>query len=279
MMEVFIATLFSSAFVLALFLLLGYVFYLIFLSFIDLCCLYRPLIGIKVWYTRLPQAERDFLFKNNKYYSTLNDSLQKEFEYRIILFLKNKKFIAKRFDAVSREMKLLIGSSAVQLTFGFHMIVLRHFQKIFVYPEAYTSSTSGRKHKGEVNSAGAIVFSWEDFLIGYRNPTDGINVGLHEMAHALYLEDFIRNGEDNFLDSEALQDFERSGKIQINIIRNGESSFIRKYGATNKDEFFAVAIEQFFEQPEEFYNSLPNLYKRLGILLKQNPKNKSNPII
>lgn len=234
--------------------------------------------GILVFYKRLSSEDQVFLAKLNPYYRGLSDQHKKEFEYRIVLFLKDKTFIAKRFPTVTQEMKILVASSAVQLSFGFTAITLKHFQKIFIYPEAYQSSYSGQLHRGEVNSAGAIVFSWEDFIIGYKNPTDGYNVGLHEMAHALFLEDFIKNGEDDFLDPQELHKFQRTGKLEIAKIRNNEDSFIRDYAATSRDEFFAVCIEQFFEQPEEFKLKLPHLYQNLQKLLNQNPINKENPV-
>ena len=115
-------------------------------------------------------------------------------------------------------------------------------------------------------------------MIGYRNATDGYNVGLHEMAHALFLEDVIKNGEDDFLNAKELRNFQATGKLEIGKIRNNEDSFIRDYAATNRDEFFAVCIEQFFEQPEDFQLQLPHLYKNLQLLLNQNPINKDNPV-
>jgi Mlc titration factor MtfA (ptsG expression regulator) len=135
----------------------------------------------------LKADEIEYLYKKNTYYRKLDEDRKEQFEYRVKLFLEDKEFIAKKMQGLSQIQKVLIASSAVQLTFGFKAIRLIHFQRIFVYPNAYKSSITGKYHRGEVNSAGAIVFSWEDFLKGYEICDDGINVGIHEMAHAMYL--------------------------------------------------------------------------------------------
>ena len=39
----------------------------------------------------------------------------------------------------------------------------------------------------------------------------------------------------------------------------------------NEHEFFAVAVENFFERPQEFKNAIPELYSILSKLLNQDP--------
>jgi len=40
---------------------------------------------------------------------------------------------------------------------------------------------------------------------------------------------------------------------------------MRKYGATNEAEFFAVATESFFEKPERMLENAPELYELLKL--------------
>ena len=69
------------------------------------------------------------------------------------------------------------------------------------------------------------------------------------MAHALKIENAIKNKEFGFLDQSALMNFIGEGRWEIHRMRNGESDFFRKYATMNDHEFFAVAMEYFFEQP------------------------------
>jgi MtfA peptidase len=46
---------------------------------------------------------------------------------------------------------------------------------------------------------------------------------------------------------------------------------LRAYAGTNQPEFFAVAVEYFFELPREFKQDLPELYAVLSAMLRQDP--------
>lgn len=173
---------------------------------------------------------------------------------------------------VSWEMKALISASAIQLTFGFPRVHLSYFQYILVYPEQFFSNVNQQFHKGEVNpQTKTIVLGWKHFVEGYLK-NDGRNLGLHEMAHALRLENRVMNHEYNFLDEEVLNRWEIQATQAMKEITQGTESFFRPYGATNREEFFSVAVENFFERPIEFSEKHPKLYTTLCDLLRQNPK-------
>jgi len=205
------------------------------------------------------------------YYMTLSWKEKKEFCFRLKYFLASKNFQGRGRLEVTNEMKVLVGACAVQITFGFQPLQLKSFRKIILFPKEYYSKHTKKLHKGEVNSAGIIVFSWEDFLKGYTFNEDGYNLGLHEMAHALKLEDFIPNSECSFLDNEVLAHWQSLTKVEMKRIRNKQNTFLRPYAGTNREEFFAVCVEQFFEQPQSFYNHNPELYLTLANLIQQDP--------
>ena len=205
------------------------------------------------------------------YYKTLSREEKREFGYRLNYFLEDKEFIGRQNLVVTDEMKVLVGAAAVQITFGFYPLQLPSFDKIILYPKAYYSKHTKRYHKGEINTAGIIVYSWEDFLKGYQYNEDGYNVGLHEIAHAIKIEDFTPNSECAFLDEEILMHWQNLTVIEMRRIRNKENTFIRPYAATNREEFFAVCVEQFFEQPEAFQGACPEVYATLALLLNQDP--------
>ena len=43
------------------------------------------------------------------------------------------------------------------------------------------------------------------------------------------------------------------------------------YGATNEGEFFAVAVEAFYEKPLQLMRSMPDVYRHLSEILKRDP--------
>ena len=219
----------------------------------------------------VPQTYRDILQKYFPYYRQLDDIAKNKFAEKVCHFIYAKRFIPRNIDEVTIEAKVLIAATAVQLTFGLTNVYLQHFNKILVYPNDYYSSITKRFHKGEVNPRfGIIVISWQSFVDGFIYPTDAVNLGLHEMAHALRLENIIRNEEYQFFDDAMVKKFDENARRFCRVV-NWAETFFRPYACANEHEFFSVAVENFFERPREFKASMPELYEILCGLLKQDP--------
>lgn len=222
----------------------------------------------------LPNKRKEILRKRFPFYNGLSENKKRRFEQKVQYFIHVKEFIPRQIPSVTEEMKVLISACAVQLTFGYPKIFLSHFKRILIYPDNYYSTINKAYHKGEVNPRlRAIVLAWKAFVEGYISESDGKNLGLHEMAHALRLENLILNAEYNFLDEEVLERWQVLADSEMKSIANGNSRMFRDYAGTNPDEFFSVAVENFFERPEKFKSLMPNLYGILVLLLKQDPLN------
>lgn len=221
----------------------------------------------------MPKEQLEAIEKYNTYYQQLPEDSKAIFLRKVKQFNFTKSYIPRQIPAVTEEMKGMIGSAAVQLTFGLPKVTLAHFNKILVYPDEYYSLINRQYHKGEVNPRlKAIVVSWKAFVAGYADPTDGINLGLHEMAHALKLENVIRNEEHSFLARREYDKWLRIAEEEIAKIRGGEDSLFRAYAGTDEDEFFATGMELYFEKPQELYEFNAELYKTLSSLLNQDTR-------
>jgi Mlc titration factor MtfA (ptsG expression regulator) len=185
--------------------------------------------------------------------------------------MSNKEFVPMKMNEVTDEMRVLISATAVQLTFGLRTLRLPVFPKILVFPKKFLNKITGNVHIGEVNTRGIIALSWEDFKKGFANETDGRNVGLHELAHAIQFEDAVDNDEHGFLSVEQLKKINMYYEIEKLNAKNGEQSFFRDYALTNSAEFFAVGVEYFFEKSVEFRSVRPELYTVYMKLLNQDP--------
>ena len=227
------------------------------------------------WYNIKPidHHSKSILEKYYPYYYNLPGSLKGMFERRVILFIRAKDFYGQEGLEVTHEMKVLIAASAVQITFGFKFFQLPRFTKIFIYPHSYYSRHTKKRHKGEVFPLGKIIkLSWDNFLKGFGDPTDGINLGFHEMTHAMSLENkFHSNGVSSFINAKAYRIWKQLAKHEMDLIKSEQSTFFRKYAATNLEEFLAVSVEVFFEQTNSFYEYNPQLYKATCLLLNQDP--------
>ncbi len=257
---------------------------LFFLFFIALFIIYglgiRPVMLLVQWYRNknlhlfLPQLKQEYyvyITRNFPFYNRLNLKGQRIFEGRVQKFIDSKEFIIRGgMPEFTPEMKTLIAGTAVQLTFGYPDVYFDHFEKILIYPYEYYSVLTKHYHKGEVNPGGIIVLSWSDLKAGFQDQTDGIHLGLHEMAHALRLIRKMEYDEEyQFFDTGKMNAFDALANAEMSKMTEGEEpSLFRDYGATNSDEFFSVAVEVFFEKPDEFFNYNPKLYGALSHVLK-----------
>lgn len=212
----------------------------------------------------IPILEKEFPF-----YNKLPAESKKLFLSKANYFYRGKNFIPKSGFHIDERKKLLICASAAQLTFGLPLLKLPHFKDILIYPSSYYNKFTQRKHEGEVNTRGLIVFSWEHIQKGFDNPVDGKNVALHELAHALRFEDFYPNEERNFLSQADVTEFYHLFKKVKQLSNTGLPTFLNSYAFTNLEEFFAVSVESFFERPIEFKSKMPDLYNCMCKLLNQ----------
>lgn len=113
-----------------------------------------------------------------------------------------------------------------------------------------------------------MCFSWEDFLEGNKKPYDKVNLGLHEFAHALRFNGIKGDDTDYFFENYFPKWVSCATKEFLKL-RNNAPSIFRKYGGVNINEFFSVAVETFFESPEEFKSASPDLFLHTSILLNQ----------
>lgn len=201
------------------------------------------------------------------YYRNLNAQLKERFLKRTLIFMANKKF---EFVEMEQEeyMPLLISAATVQLTFGLQHYLLDHFDTIYVLKNDYHFGLFNVPFQGHVNDDG-IYLSWNNFISGFENYTDGDNVGLHEMAHALAYASFTADdgGDEGF--KQRFWRFSRVGRKVFKRLQDGEVTMLGSYAATNYQEFWAVCVEHFFERPHAFKIHLPELYDAICNLLNQ----------
>lgn len=213
---------------------------------------------------------KNFFSKHFQYFNQLSKKDKERFIIRAYKLSKLKNIVGRQDFIITEEVKLFIVAAQVQLTFGFKQYTLNKFHTILVYPDAYENKIIGNMHYGEVNPKGVIVLSWKRLVKGFEIPDDKINLGLHEMAHALMHTIIYSNNHEYGLDPY-LRDIVRLSQNEMEKIKSSDHHFFRKYAGTNIYEFFSIAVEYFFEVPNEFKKELPELYQYMVRLLKQDP--------
>lgn len=196
------------------------------------------------------------------YFKLLTPSEKRKFINRAIyLYKHNHHNISPQIKNTNNEVELLICAAFTQITFGYTDFELEKFNKIIVHPKVFYSRYINNHVKGLTVGSGYIHYSWEDFVKGYKIEGDKVNLALHELAHALYIDRFHKS--DSY-------DWRAWRAKAVTIMENSDTtSLFRKYGKTNLDEFWAVSVECFFEDPITFKDEYPDFYGATAYVLRQ----------
>ena len=212
------------------------------------------------------------LTKHLPYYNGLLEPEKEKFLYRLKEFMRIKTFIIHDKSGF-REMPILISATAIKLSFGLQSYLLQHFKFIHIFPAAFIGvSPFLRVLAGNV-SGSSIRISWEHFLEGYQFPDDGTNVGLHEMAHAYYFQNFEtnQNTDSNFV--KHFSQFNNFGNKVFEQEKSPGNDFYSAYALNNFQEFWAESVELFFERPTQLKAAYPDLYESMTTILNQHRSN------
>ncbi|NNM01604.1 MAG: hypothetical protein HKO62_12695, partial [Gammaproteobacteria bacterium] len=119
---------------------------------------------------------------------------------------------------------------------------------------------------GESWRRGPLVLAWSDTLGGIANPRDGRNVILHEFAHKLDEQDGVMDGAPELAPGQRRTwpaIFSREFASLQQAVSGRYATLMDAYGASSPPEFFAVAVETFFERPASMRREHPELYAEL----------------
>ncbi len=101
-------------------------------------------------YRKLKADIPGILYRNSEYYRNLSDSEKERFEKRVFEFIAYKKFHKMGDFEISDEMKVLIATTATQITFGFSREYdYKAFKSIVISQKDYLSMLTHKQHKGE----------------------------------------------------------------------------------------------------------------------------------
>jgi Mlc titration factor MtfA (ptsG expression regulator) len=187
------------------------------------------------------------------------------------------------------EIRVTISAQACLLLLGLPHNYYKNVQSIIVYPSTVvlpqrkpcffgntvTQVEQGQPILGQAVQHGPVIIIWDAALHGGRHPKSGHNVIYHEFAHKLDMLDGTVDGTPPLRDRAEYRDWNLTCSQEYLRLKhsteNGQNNFLNSYAATNEAEFFAVATEQFFEQPRLMIKHAPDLYRVLKEYYCQDP--------
>ncbi|WP_157446870.1 zinc-dependent peptidase [Cytophaga aurantiaca] len=220
------------------------------------------LFKLFLYFDPLSEGRQQILKEKFPYYKVLNQNARREFRKRVNHFLINKKFVSTDEIEITEEMKVMIAATSIQILFGRESYYLSSFNTINITAKDVTNLNTFRETK-------QIEICWETFSAGYSSITDGYNPGLKIMAMALSLE--YQFSQKGIFNRHTFKTFDKLYKQQAEkYIQSGKSKY-NDYDQVDRDLYFAVAVEYFFERPEHFHANQPAMYLALSKLLRQDP--------
>lgn len=210
--------------------------------------------------------------------------LRSKLDGKISVFLDQVEFVGPGDLDVTPEMELSIAAQACMLVLG-RDIWYDNLRSVIIYPGAFKSRT--QRHSGYVVteeetvrlgeswSHGRIVLSWEHSQSGAADDSDGHNVVFHEFAHQIDDLTGSTNGVPLLSEGQSFAEWESAFltayEAHVRDVQSGRKTVLDAYGATAHEEFFAVAVEVFFERPEALRRDEPEVYAQLVKLFQLDP--------
>lgn len=213
------------------------------------------------------QFTREVIEKEFPFVQQWSTRRKEIFVWRTHVIMSKKHFHGAEGFEVTPRHQVVISATLARLTFGLSRnFDLPKFELIEVYPREFYSKLLEQQVKGLTLGHGRLFLSWAHFEEGHEDPDDKVHVGLHEFAHAMMIE------FDRFTFLPAWDKWQEVAHPIMRSITYTRTHFFRQYGATNIHEFWAVAVETFFEQPDEFKTKYPALFHETCRMLNQWPE-------
>lgn len=212
----------------------------------------------------------EILIKRFPYYQKLGATDQTKFIKRLKKFIAVKTFVIHDSSGY-KEMPVLISATAIQISFGLDKYLLPHFNVFNIYPKEFLGTYPFFRFLLGNVSGNTINLSWKNFMDGYTFPSDGQNVGIHELAHALYYQTFVVEKHIDKKFKDTFTGFDSHGNKVYDMEKKAGKGLYTAYAMRDFQEFWAESVEIFFEKPIQMKAIYPSLYEAISHLLNQDP--------
>lgn len=233
--------------------------------------------GISLIFNVNPISKEIQLLLAHRYpfYQNLPDNFKCFFNYRLYKLIKSFSFVSIETKVdIDLAVKAVLLTQANRLTLGFKEYKYSAFTTIEIHPDVYYSEMTHHWHKGDTSvNEGVIRLSTKHLNEGDRVSSDGVNLAIHEFAHAVMMELFVGDERDGFFENYV--QYKNCALKNVDLCK--DKALLRSYAYANDQEFFAVISEVFFEEPLLIKENVPEVYEALCKLYNQQP-DKNNPI-
>lgn len=196
------------------------------------------------------------------YYRNLAEDQKDKYHTRLSQYITGRSYksVGSELKDVPYDIKAMIATNAIQLSFSQKDYLIGDFDRIFIYKHPFGTPKYQFLHTVETEAEdGMIIYSLEQLMPGITNPELYYNIGMHGMVEA-----FIKaNPKAPFpprLNADWFDIVAISGLSKKQILAT--------IGFENVD-LLVVLATCYFTYPEAFEKRLPALHKELDILFER----------
>ena len=212
------------------------------------------------------------------------------------LFLDRKEFTAAGGLRLTDAMVVAIAAQAVLPVLRLGLARYDGFVGVVVHPGQVLARRSivgedGLVHEfeevlaGEAVQGGPVMLSWQDVRAAGPMASQGYNVVIHEFAHVLDMADGVADGVPGLPAglprAEWVQTLSGEHQRFVEAVEQADSAGIDTrldpYAAQGQEEFFAVASEAFFTNPQLLRGEHPAVYALFKRFYLQDPAEDTAP--
>lgn len=238
----------------------------------------RPLRRWRVARNDLPSGARRWL-RCLPLVARLDPEARSRFEQDLKFVLDEYTFEGVQGVEVTDEHRLSVAAAVALLLHGRPDWELPGTKSVLFYPARFDDDYYGgdyADYDGMAHEQGPIILSAPAVEDAWRDATDGDNVVLHELAHLFDFDNEGPDGVPSLVDPASAESWQELMRTEMRRVRLGRS-ILRPYAAEAPSEFFAVAVESFFEEPERMARHHASLFDALCAFFNLDPRDGTVP--
>lgn len=234
----------------------------------------QPLRRWRLARMSLPTDAQHWLSTHVPLYRHLDADARGRFERDVQFVIDEYSFEGVKGVDVTAELRWSVAAGAAVLLHGRPNWELPGSRSVLFYPgrfnDAYYDSADAA-YDGMAHQQGPIILTASSVRDSWADPTDADNVVLHELAHLFDFDNEGPDGVPSFVAPGSAGTWQTLVQEEMRRVRQGRS-ILRPYAAEAPSEFFAVAVETFFEQPARMACQHPELFAALVAFFHLDPR-------
>jgi Mlc titration factor MtfA (ptsG expression regulator) len=234
----------------------------------------RPFRRWRVARQELSDERRLWIRRHVPLYRKLDAEGQARFERDVQFVLDEYSFEGVQGVTATDPLKLSVATGIAVLLHGRPSWELPGSRSVLFYPDRFDETyheTVEASYDGMAHEQGPILLTVSAVERSWDDPGDGNNVVLHELAHLFDFDNEGADGVPSLVAAASAPDWQALVREEMRRIEQGRS-LLRPYAAEAPSEFFAVAVEHFFEQPEPMARHHDELFQALRAFFQLDPR-------